>query len=192
MREVCSSSEAVHCDDLRDIRGSVAGDGEAYARLVRRHQQAIARHLWRFTRDPAACEELAQEVFVQAYFSLRSFRGRSPFDHWLTRIATRVGYRYWKDRRHERLGRAISPPIDAAVARPDPPTSSREAGEQLHAVLARLPPRDRLVLTLMYLEGRSVAQVADLVGWTKTMVKVQAHRARGKLKKLLERQERSR
>ena len=56
----------------------------------------------------------------------------------------------------------------------------------MHALLARLPPRDRLVLTLIYLDGCSVAEAAELTGWSQTMTKVQAHRARKKLKKLLE------
>jgi RNA polymerase sigma-70 factor (ECF subfamily) len=52
--------------------------------------------------------------------------------------------------------------------------------------LEQLPPRDRLVLTLLYLESRSVAEAAELAGWSESMVKVQAHRARQKLRALLE------
>ncbi|MBI4579272.1 MAG: sigma-70 region 4 domain-containing protein [Planctomycetes bacterium] len=59
-----------------------------------------------------------------------------------------------------------------------------EAAELLHFLLAKLPPRDRLLLTLMYLEELPVARVAELTGWTKTLVKVQAHRAKAKLRKL--------
>jgi RNA polymerase sigma-70 factor (ECF subfamily) len=58
--------------------------------------------------------------------------------------------------------------------------------DDVAAALEQLPPRDRLVLTLLYLESRSVAEAADLAGWSQTMVKVQAYRARGKLRKLLE------
>ena len=59
----------------------------------------------------------------------------------------------------------------------------------LHELLAKLPPRDRLVLTLLYLEGLSVAQAAQRAGWSKAMVKVQAFRARKKLRALLEKVE---
>ncbi len=61
-----------------------------------------------------------------------------------------------------------------------------EAAEILHSLLDRLPPRDRLVLMLRYVEDRSVEETAELTGWTQTMVKVQAWRARNKLKKLFE------
>ncbi len=65
---------------------------------------------------------------------------------------------------------------------PDPD----EAAELLHKMRAILSPRDRLVLTLLYWEGFSVAEIANQTGWTKTMVKVQAHRARARLRKKLE------
>ncbi len=61
-----------------------------------------------------------------------------------------------------------------------------KAAEILHSFLALLPPRDRLALTLRYIENLSVEQTAELTGWTRAMVKVQAWRARKKLRKLFE------
>jgi RNA polymerase sigma-70 factor (ECF subfamily) len=61
-----------------------------------------------------------------------------------------------------------------------------KAADMLHGLLERLPPRDRLVLMLRYVEDLSVEETADRTGWTRTMVKVQAWRARGKLKKLFQ------
>ena len=132
--------------------------------------------MWRFSRQVSVAEELVQEVFVEAYFSLAKFRGQSPLLHWLRRIATRVGYRYWK---HETRRRARSAALEAWSIVREPPNEPRpeEAGVIVHKVLAQLPPRDRLVLTLMYLEGCSVAETSDRTGWSQTMVKVQAHRA---------------
>lgn len=180
----------VNIDDARDIQGSLDGDGEAYGRLVRRYQDRITGYLWRFTRDRAVCEELLQEVFVQAYFSLPGFKGQSPFAHWLQRIATRTGYRYWKQQRIHRSREAAPPPgWDNVASRASEDMAPQEAAEFLHALLGQLPPADRLVLTLMHLEERSVAEIADLTGWTKTLVKVRAFRARAKLRKLAERQE---
>lgn len=61
-----------------------------------------------------------------------------------------------------------------------------QAAELLHRVFERLAPRDRLVLTLRYLEQCDVAETARRTGWTQTMVKVQTLRARNRLRKLLE------
>lgn len=172
--------------DLADVGGSLRGDGQAFARIVGRHQPQITARMWRFTHDRNRLEELVQEVFVECYVNLRSFKATGPFSHWLNAIATRVGYRYWK-RQKQRASRTINLqdwdlPVLARQEQPDP----QRVGEALHALLAQLPARDRLVLTLMYLEELSVAKVAEQTGWSLTMVKVQAHRARKKLRALLE------
>lgn len=172
---------SVRLEDADDIRASCQGDGEAYRRLIRRYQDCIGRYIWRFTRQPSEHEILLQSVFVEAYFSLSRFKGSSPLEHWLMRIATRVGYRYWRQRKRTHL--EPLPRLDEAAAM-DP--SPAESAELVHALLARLSPRDRLVLTLMHLEERSVAEVATLTGWSQSMVKVQAFRARAHLRRLLE------
>jgi RNA polymerase sigma-70 factor (ECF subfamily) len=175
---------------LEDIRLTASGDGAAYARLIRRYQQPMSRRMRHFARQPADLEELVHEVFVEAYFSLGRFRGEADFSHWLMRIATRVGYRYWKRRRRDAdrrqslessaKGKPPAADSDAAAG-----AESAEAAEKLAALLEKLPPRDRLVVTLMYVEGHSVVETAALTGWSQTMVKVQAFRARGKLRKVL-------
>jgi len=173
------------------VQASQGGDHEAYARLVRRHQQTIATYMWRFTRQRLTWEELVHDVFVEAYLGLRGYRGRAPFLHWLRRIATRVGYRYWKRRR--RLQGRESPlqdaVADAAEARDDGAEASRQAAEVVHDLLARLAPRDRLVMTLMYLEQCTVAEIAQRTGWSQTLVKVQAHRARQRLRRICEQEQ---
>jgi RNA polymerase sigma-70 factor, ECF subfamily len=172
-------------DDAADVRGALAGDGAAFARIVRRHQGAVAARMWRFTRDRLQHEELVQDVFVEAWRSLRSYRGTGALAHWIGRIAVRVGYRFWRtsDRR-----RRVKPLGDAQIEAlgGDPANSSAaEAAELVHAALAQLSPRDRLVVTLLHLEEHSVREVAELTGWSRSMVKVQAWRARKKLEKLL-------
>jgi RNA polymerase sigma-70 factor (ECF subfamily) len=168
--------------DLSDIRATLhRHDGDAYARLVRRHQQSVAGRMRRFARnDRATLEELTHDVFVEAYLSLPRYRGGAPFDHWLAVIATRVGYRHWKRQSAHRPA-----PLTGSEPAPDSPTNATD--HELDRVLDQLPPRDRLVLTLLYLEDRSTAEAARLTGWSQTMVKVQAFRARAKLKKIMAR-----
>jgi len=179
-----SPADAQDPADARDVRASLAGDEDAYARLVRRHQQPIAARMWKFTRDRRALDELVHEVFVQAFFSLSGYRGTGPFAAWLDRIATRVGYRFWKQERRDRRAVPLEGHDRAAPA--DDAVEKTPAARALHRVLADLSPRDRLVLTLMYWEDFSIAEIARHTGWTQTLVKVQAHRARKRLKKRLE------
>lgn len=170
---------------VEDVRQSLQGDPEAYRRLIKRHQEYIGRVLWRFSRDRRVHEELVQDVFVEAYLSLGQYHGKAPFVHWLSRIATRVGYRYWKqiDRQKNRESFTLEEwdqlPHDSGEK-----MDASHAAALVHRLLGQLPPRDRLVLTLRYLEECDVAETAQRTGWTKSMVKVQTWRARKKLEKL--------
>jgi RNA polymerase sigma-70 factor (ECF subfamily) len=174
-------------DDRRDIARAIEGDGDAYARLVRRYQASVAHRMWRFTRDAQRHADLVHDVFVEAWMSLPSYRGRAPWLHWLRKIATRVGYRYWRDRDRRKRVRDddVRRELAARLAMNPADAEPLEAADLVHAVLDRLPPRDRLVMTLMYLEERSVAEIAAQLDWSATMVKVQAWRARKKFRKLL-------
>ena len=173
------------CEDTEDIYQSLNGNHEAYKRLVEKYEQAIAKTMWRFSRDELIHEELVQDVFVEAYLSLRSFKEQAPFLHWLRKIATRVGYRYWKElaREHSKKHFTLQE-WDEVLSQSPEKIDSEQAGKILHYLLVTLPPRDRLVLTLRFVEGLSVEQAAYRTGWSKSMVKVQTIRAKRKLKKM--------
>lgn len=171
--------------DLEDVRQSRQGDSDAYQRLIERHQAYIAKIMWRFSRDHRVHEELVQDVFVEAYLSLGSYRGKMPFAHWLSRIATRVGYRYWKQNARWQKRQSLSlQKWDRLHDKTAQQMDISQAAVLVHRLLAQLPPRDRLVLTLRYLEQCDLAETAKRTGWTETMVKVQTFRARKKLQKL--------
>jgi RNA polymerase sigma-70 factor (ECF subfamily) len=177
---------SVAASDWADIKETLQGSSDAYARLVSRYQQEIASQVWKYAPRRDVIEELVHDVFVEAYLSLRTFRGDAPVLHWLRKIAVRVGYRYWKS---EAKRRAQTPvPADTAAVAPTAASQheAADAAARLYAVLDRLSPRDRAVITLIHLEERSVAEAADLLDWSQAMVKVQTFRARRKLKKLLE------
>ena len=171
--------------DRRDIAAVLGGDEAAFARLVGRHQAAVGHLLWRFSREPAQREELVQDTFVEAYFSLGRYRGDGAFGHWLARIATRVGYRFWKRRSRQK---APLPLLDLDVAAPDGDLDPAAAGAAAHALLARLPAAERLVLTLVYFDNCSVQEIAHRMGWTRAMVKMRAYRGRRRLKAIAQRE----
>ena len=187
VREAVTSS-----DDLEAIRRCQGGDREAFQHLVRKYQRQVAPMMWRFSRDPVRHEELVQDVFVEAFVSLHNFRPQAPFFHWLSRIAVRVGYRLWREQKQERQYPQVTLEEWDQISDPkiSDQLSSREAADLLHRLLGQLPPRDRLVLTLRFIEERSVKETADLTGWSQTLVKVQTLRARAKLKKLFEKAQR--
>ena len=186
-RRFASYNSSVENTDWDDIQASLHGDKAAFERLVLRYQQHIAKLLWRFSRDTAVCERLVQDTFVEAYFSLKSYKAKAPFLHWLKKIATRVGYRFWKEQEKAKLLLSLD---DIDIAASDNPNQiePEKAGEILHALLARLDSKDWLVLTLIYFEDCTIKEVAQRMGWTSAGTKMRAMRARNKLKKIAEKE----
>ncbi|MFO7898135.1 MAG: sigma-70 family RNA polymerase sigma factor [Planctomycetota bacterium] len=184
-REPRKQGTGVEDGDRSDIEATLAGDDDAFRRLVERYETPIARLMWRFARDRGQCEELTQDVFVEAYLSLNTYRGEAPFLHWLRRIGTRVGYRFWRRRgRESDTARLDDVAPQAAASDPIDPAAAAEIVDRL---LAQLAPDDRLVLTLAYLEGSTMKEIAEQTGWTEDAAKMRAYRARGRLREIAER-----
>jgi len=173
--------------DERLVADTLSGDDDAFAELTRRHKSRVFGVAARFARDASEIDDICQDVFVQAYFKLRQFRGDSPFEHWLLRITTFKCYDYLRKR--QRSGPAIS--TDALLesgfepAAP-PPDEPHPALERLHSALVQLSPKERLVITLLELEDKTLQEISELTGWSVNNVKVRAFRARAALRKLME------
>jgi RNA polymerase sigma-70 factor (ECF subfamily) len=172
--------------DERLVAAVLDGDDGAFAVLAGRHKRQVLRIAARFARTPEELEELGQEIFLSAYEGLKGYRGEAPFSHWLSRVAVRRCYDALRKRRRE-IGTV---PLDEVIPHPaDSPAPGREeeaARAVLDRALSRLRPAERLVITLLELEERTVREVASLTGWTEVNVKVRAFRARRALKKILE------
>ena len=182
------SSPRVRPEDLNAIRRCLGGEPDHFRQLIERYQQLVATIMWRFSMDAEEHDELVGQVFIEAFEGLGGYRAQAPFEHWISRIATRVGYRYWKRQRRERSINRVSLEDceQIADASADELIDAGQAAEMLYRLLAQLPPRDRLVLTLRHVEDCSVEETARRTGWSQTLVKVQAFRARKKLAKLYE------
>jgi len=173
--------------DEQLVEAALAGDDQAYAELAGRHKSRVFGVAARFARDAAELEDICQDVFVQAYFKLRQFRRDSPFEHWLMRITTYKCYDYLRKRRRDPGGISTDALLESGYEPSAPePAAPHPDLERLHAALAQLSPKERLVITLLELEERSVQEIADLTGWSPANVKVRAFRARAALRKLME------
>lgn len=181
-------------DDLEIIRRVLDGEIDRFAELIARYQQHVAKITNRHVPSDRVAE-VAHDVFVRAYTGLAGFSGNTPFEHWLSGIAVRACYDFWRARRREDL------PVSALTAehqgwmdhvlaaesddRFREQEGRQEAAELLQWALGHLSAENRLVLTLVYLDGYSVRDAAQLLGWSMINVKVRAYRARQMLRKLL-------
>jgi len=172
-------------DDASLACAAVHGDQRAFAALVARHQDGVVHLVSRFCQDPAGIEDLAQEVFVKAYFNLGSLRNGAVFKGWLHRIAANTCID-WLRRRQVEAGVVGGLEENLADERDQARVEARDARRRLESAMTVLGPKDRLLVVLLGLEGKSVEEVADMTGLTRVNVKVRAFRARRKLKAFLE------
>lgn len=164
-----------------------AGGEESFADLVVRYKHHVFRLAARFARDSFELEDLCQEVFMRVYERLDSFRREVPFEHWLTRITINVCCDMLrKTKRHRNHVSFEQLPFEPKDAAAESVTEAREAHEILMRALSGLRPKERIVITLVDLEEKSVREAAALTGWSEGNVRVRVHRARQALKKILE------
>jgi RNA polymerase sigma-70 factor (ECF subfamily) len=153
------------------------------ARLVR-------SHLPRRTSQ----EDLVQTVFMKLFAKLDGFSGAVPLEHWVSRITINTclnqlaAEKARPELRWADLSEEQTQTLEAVTAGPEEldPSQSLAARELVEKLLAQLAPADRLVLTLLHLEGRSVEEVRQITGWNVSVIKVRAFRARRKLRKVFE------
>ena len=185
--------------DEEIIRRVLVGDTDLFEELLMRYQEHVGRivggHVPREMVD-----EVAHDVFVRAYTSLPTYSFRTPFSHWLSTIAVRTCYDAWRTvsaRKEVPLSGPSEVPdeqqqwTEHVLAREskerfDAMIQQQDATNLLQWALAQLSPENRMVVTLVHLEGHSVREAAELLGWTVVNVKVRAHRARQQLRKILE------
>ena len=172
-----------------------AGDEKAFEQLFERHRRHVARVAGRFFAQREQIEDIIQDCFTKAFFALGTYHGThaASFKAWLTQIAVNCSYdqlRRTRRRPEQTLGdfndsesHQLATQLRAAGASSDPERTavSRDLAVKL---LARLGPDDRLVLTLLDVEGFSVAEIGEMMGWSVSKVKVRAHRARAHLRRV--------
>jgi len=188
-------NDAVRSSDEEIVRQVLGGNVNAFESVILRHRVLVLRIVKKHVPE-GAVEETAQEAFVRAYQALPTFKGTGAFSQWLSSIVVRTCYDYWRkayrsreipisaltERHSEWLEEVISQRPEEA---PDEREPQMEAREILNWALGKLSAGDRMVLELVYLEGCSVQEAAELLGWSKANVKVRSFRARMKLEKLL-------
>jgi RNA polymerase sigma-70 factor (ECF subfamily) len=183
--------------DDRVLRELVAAalrqDDDAARELVRVLYPLVAKLVRAHRPTRSAEEDLCQMIFIKIMQKLSQFSGKVPLEHWVSRIAinTCINQIHAEKARPE-LREADLSEEQAGVVRnmaatsdelaPDQRFASRELVEHL---MMALKPAERLVIDLLYLQERTVADIQEITGWSGALVKVRAFRARQKMKKIM-------
>ncbi len=182
------------------ITAVLSGDTSSFEVLIVKYQPRVFGTARKYARRESDVEDIVQEVFIKAFTKLSTFRGDSPFEHWLMRLAVRTCYDFLREHQRNRE-HPISEITDEestwlerfATADTQGDTHSAAAARALiHRLLEQLSPQSRLIIQLLEIEEKSLKEIAQLTGWSIPMIKVRAFRARAAMRKTLEKLEKGR
>lgn len=190
--EVKSSDDEL----VRAIKADKAGNDEAFELLFDKYKNLTAKTAYRFFSAREQVEEIIQEVFIKAWFGINDYQGGNErsFPAWLMKITVRTCYD--ELRRIKRRGESSLSDINenetvslgeqlkdvSAQSNIENVAISRDLADKL---LSKLRPEDRIVLTLLKVEGLSIAEIAEITGWSVAKVKMRSFRAQHSLRSLL-------
>lgn len=177
-------------DDRELVRRAQGEDQEAFEELIRRHQHRVFAVAGGILRRREDVEDIAQQVFVKAYFSLKRFDQRAAFSTWLYKITVNECWDLLRKRKvrplvyesdlSEEQARQYGAPEERSAAVPDISDKlvDRQRVEQL---LECLDDRDRMMLVLKEVEGFAVEEIAEILDLNANTVKVRLFRARRRI-----------
>ena len=177
------------------VREVLEKDTNAFAYLLERHQGLVLKIAARHA--PAdRVEEIAQDAFIRAYQALPGYKQTGSFQAWLSSIAVRACHDFWRKQYRSKevavgdLSEKSTLWLDKTLARQSDDLwreqrDRESAREVLDWALSRISAADRMVLELVYLEGLSVKEAAEQLGWSIANTKVRAFRSRNKLRTML-------
>jgi len=166
------------------------GDQLAMRTLFARHRVALYRWLLRIVGDETLAEDLLSDVFLDVWRQAGSFKGRAAVSTWLLAIARFKALSARRRRIDAELDERIASTVADPADDPEAALQKKSRSELLRESLASLSPEHGEVIDLVYYHGKSVREVADIVGVAEATVKTRMFYARKKLAELVETAER--
>ena len=180
-----SGADAAEPRDERELLARVqAGDSQAFDLLVRRYlpkARVIARRLM---LNPDDADDLVQEAFLRALERIATFDISRAFEPWFIRLLVNLGLD-WRRKQVVRRTESHDPERIAGGTRPDREAERSELRSSLEQALERLPDRQRLIVTLFEIDGRSTEEVAQMLKVSQVTVRWHLHQARKALREML-------
>jgi RNA polymerase sigma-70 factor, ECF subfamily len=177
-------------DDKELLRRTLEGDNQSYSSLVRKYQSKVINMAFGFVRNRETADDLAQEIFIKAYVSLKKFQFKSGFGTWLYRIAVNHCKDYLRSQQKMK-----TVPFDAAAEKSvikgddSMERDQRRTEDQIEGLVQRgimaLPEKYKTMITLRDIQGLSYDEIAKILNLSAGTVDSRIHRARKMLRKKL-------
>jgi len=185
---VASKVQMENLNDTTVIENVLGGNTEAFGVLVGRYSDVVFSLVVRICGNREDAEEVTQDAFVKAYSNLSKFKGESSFPSWIYRIAYNTAISHLRKHKHMQMSELHDERLRAREEEEDGPDefdagsfSREEQLERLENAMAQLPPDDRALLVLFYLEDKPIREIAEIVSQTEGNVKIRLHRIRKRL-----------
>ena len=187
-------------EDLSALERIRNGEVEAFEEIVVRYQKRVFGILCRFERDHHKVEDLVQETFLKAWRGLARYRAKSPFEHWISRIASNVARDHLRRMQRRIRETSFEDMGDSAldwlsVSNTNKELKIYEARQLLDYAMQVLTEQNQEIVILREIRGLSMKEVSQITGLTTSNVKIRSHRAKSKmreaLKTLLDKEERN-
>lgn len=175
-------------EEERDLINESRHNFEAFSTLYRYYFQSIFAYVYRRTLDSEVAKDITATVFEEALSRIKTFRWRQiRFASFLFRLAERQIAAFYrkKEIRNRYLVRGRQDGEYADRETPEGLSIKREKAERIQEAISRLAEKDREVIRLIYFQGKSRGEVAEMWGWSVNRVYVRLHRAQKRLKNFL-------
>jgi RNA polymerase sigma-70 factor (ECF subfamily) len=176
--------------DMDIISLVLKGDQNPYSILVDRYKNYVFTIVLRYIKSREDAEEVAQDVFIKAYRSLAAFKGDSKFSTWLYTVTTTTCITFLRKKKlevhsldNERVFE-VADSVDSGMSANQIEQKSKV--NMVNEAIKMLSPDDAQVITLFYKGEQTLEEIAQIMGKEPNAVKVQLHRARGRLKEKME------
>jgi RNA polymerase sigma factor (sigma-70 family) len=174
--------------DIIVIKDVLQGDTNAYSVLVDRYKDKVFSLVFGILRDHELAQEVAQDVFVKAYTSLKKFRMDSSFSTWIYRISYNTAIS--ETRKRKQLQTSFDDKILSELSRDNEyellESFDKEKDQhQLSKAISSLQPDEQLIINMYYFEDKAISDISEITGLGQSNIKVKLHRLRKKLKELL-------
>jgi len=173
--------------DIELMLRAKSGDESAFTDLMRRHYKGLVNYIYRFTNDRETSEDVAQEVFLRVYRSVKSYKPQAKFSTWLYKIATNLCLTKIKSKAKEQnvsldeIQESAGDFRGSNSEEADDVTFRKEIRDAIFEALESLPERERVAIILCKYEELPYEEVAEVIGCTVGAVKTYVYRGRMKL-----------
>lgn len=167
-------------EDISIVKEINKGNVDAFAYIVRRYQTMIYSIVYKVTNNTAESQDITQEVFIKIFQSLSQFKSEAKFSTWVYRIAYNTTISLLRQKKHQFYDiKDVSEDLpDEDVSDAIDRIAKQERMQCLDMVIAKLSPDDAILITLFYMEEKSIQEVAEISNLSLANVKVRLHRIR--------------